>query len=592
MRFQSPRCLPLLLAIGLLASACGKRAEAPAPAPAATVQPAAHAGWSDFLKQYQEDYFAANPSFAVVQGRHEFDGKLPDWSPAGIAKEIARLKAQRAKAVAYTGLSPQQSYQRDYLLARIDGDLFWARDSGFPWKNPAWYSGSLEPSVYLTRPYAPLDQRMRAFIAYAKAIPTAAAQIRANLKSPLPKTYVQLGINGFGGFPDFYRKDVPTIFAEVKDEALQTELKAAIEPAAQAMQELADWLKQQQPKANDDFALGADKFAAMLKMTEGVSTPLAELEAIGRADLARNQAALKEACAAFAPKASIVACIAKVGANKPKGGAVEGARAQLAGLKQFLIDQDLVSIPGTEEALVNEAPPYQRWNFAYIDIAGPYDKGMPSTYYISPPDPSWSKKDQNDYLPGQADLLFTSAHEVWPGHFLQFLHANRSPFEFGQLFVGYAFAEGWAHYTEEMMWEAGLGAGSPEIHIGQLSNALLRDVRYLCAIGLHTQGMSVKDCETMFREQGYQDPGNSRQQAARGTYDPAFLNYTMGKLMILKLREDWTASRGGRAAWKAFHDQFLAYGGPPIPLVRAQMLGQGDDGVLFKRPAAQASSAQ
>lgn len=588
-----PSLLVLLLATAALTGACGKKAEAPeAKTATAVTAPAQNAGWDAFLKQFQEDYFVANPTFAVGQGRHEFDGRLPDWSPEAIAREIARLEAQRAQALAFTGLSPQQAYGREYLLARIDSDLFWARDSGFPWKNPAFYSGSLEPSVYLTRPYAPLDQRLRAFIAYAKAVPTAAAQIRANLKTPLPKTYVQLGINGFGGFPDFYRKDVPTIFAEVKDEALQKELKAAIEPAAKAMQDLADWLKTELPKADDSYALGAEKFAAMLKMTEGVTTPLAELEAIGKADLARNQAALKTACEQFAPKASLLACIDKVNANKPKGGAVEGARAQLAGLKQFLIDKDLVSIPGTEEALVNEAPPYQRWNFAYIDIPGPYDKGMPSTYYIAPPDPSWPKKEQEAYIPGQADLLFTSAHEVWPGHFLQFLHANRSPFEFGQLFVGYAFAEGWAHYTEEMMWEAGLGEGSSEIHIGQLSNALLRDVRFLCAIGLHTQGMSVQACDTMFREQGYQDPGNARQQAARGTYDPAFLNYTMGKLMILKLREDWTASRGGRAAWKAFHDQFLSYGGPPIPLVRAQMLGKADDGVLFQPAAAEASSAR
>jgi uncharacterized protein (DUF885 family) len=205
---------------------------------------------------------------------------------------------------------------------------------------------------------------------------------------------------------------------------------------------------------------------------------------------------------------------------------------------------------------------------------------MPSVYYIAPPDPTWSKADQDAYLPGQADLLFTSVHEVWPGHFLQYLHANRSPFPFGRVFVGYAFSEGWAHYGEEMMWEAGLGKGSPETHIGQLSNALLRNVRFLCAIGLHTQGMSVDTCEQMFREQAFQDPGNARQQAARGTYDPAYLNYTMGKLMIRKLREDWTSSRGGRKAWHEYHDALLSYGGPPLPLVREQMLGK-DDGNLF-----------
>lgn len=198
---------------------------------------------------------------------------------------------------------------------------------------------------------------------------------------------------------------------------------------------------------------------------------------------------------------------------------------------------------------------------------------MPSVYYIAPPDPAWSKADQDAYTPGKAMLLFTSAHEVWPGHFVQFLHANRSPSEFGRLFVDYAYSEGWAHYTEEMMWEAGLGDGAPETHIGQLSEALLRNVRYLCAIGMHTHGMTVSSCETMFREQAFQDPGSARQQAARGTYDPAYLNYTMGKLMIRKLRADWTAHHGGRSGWRAFHDRFLSYGGPPIPLVREQMLG-------------------
>ncbi|HKR50364.1 MAG TPA: DUF885 domain-containing protein, partial [Pseudonocardiaceae bacterium] len=391
---------------------------------------------------------------------------------------------------------------------------------------------------------------------------------------------VQYGFNGFGGFPDFYRKDVPKIFAEVKDPALQAELESAIEPAARAMQDLTDWLNSGLPQATENFALGPAKFADMLRRTARVTTSLAELESVGRADLARNDAALKQACAEYLPGATIEACIAKMQADKPSGGPVEGARAQLGTLRQFVVDQDLVSIPGTEEALVAESPPYQRSNSAYIDIPGPYDKGMPSTYYISPPDPTWSQADQDAYIPGKSDLLFTSVHEVWPGHFLQYLHANRTQSEIGRLFVGYSYSEGWAHYTEEMMWEAGLGAGAPETHIGQLSNALLRNVRFLCAIGMHTQGMSMETCETMFREQAYQDPGNARQQAARGTYDPAYLNYTMGKLMIRKLRADWTANRGGRAAWRAFHDRFLSYGGPPIPLLREQMLGTAE-GNLF-----------
>jgi uncharacterized protein (DUF885 family) len=177
--------------------------------------------------------------------------------------------------------------------------------------------------------------------------------------------------------------------------------------------------------------------------------------------------------------------------------------------------------------------------------------------------------------------MFTSVHEVMPGHFVQFLHANRSPSLFGQLFVGYAFAEGWAHYAEEMMWDAGLNNGDPETHIGQLANALLRDCRFLSAIGMHTGGMTQDQSRDLFVKQCFQDEGTARQQSARGTYDPAYLNYTLGKLMIRKLRNDWVATRGGRKAWKDFHDAFLSYGGPPIPLVRQAMMGAPNAKAVF-----------
>lgn len=334
------------------------------------------------------------------------------------------------------------------------------------------------------------------------------------------------------------------------------------------------FIEAQRPLATQGFALGAARFSRMLAMTEGVSLPLDQLEAAGRADLKRNQAALGEACGKFAPGATIEACVAKMNSNKPDGGPVAEARRQIPTLKAFVLAKDLITIPGTEQALVEESPPYNRQNSAYIDPPGPYDKGIPSVYYISPPDPSWTKEVQDGFIPGKQDLLFTSVHEVMPGHFVQFLHANRSPSIFGQLFVGYAFAEGWAHYAEEMMWEAGLNDGDPETHIGQLANALLRDCRYLSAIGMHARGMTQEQSRQLFITECHQDEGTARQQSARGTYDPAYLNYTMGKLMIRKLRADWTANRGGRAGWKQFHDSFLSFGGPPIPLVRKAMMGE------------------
>ncbi|AUW57767.1 DUF885 domain-containing protein [Sphingobium sp. SCG-1] len=565
-----------------LVSAC---AEAPANQQAVTVTDAGAAdpAWAAFSQSFLDGYFKRDPFFAIYQGRHEYDGKLPDWSDAGLSASATYLKDSIAKAEAFDPkkLSKEQTFERAYLIAVARGKLFWLADADQPHTNPAYYIGNgLDPNVYIARPYADATTRMKAFIAFARNVPTAAAQIKANLKMPMPLSFIDYGKAGFAGLASYYKGDAKTAFASVKDPELQKQFDEAAAAASKSMSDLADWLESGRAKATQDFALGPDRFAKMVRDTEMVDVSLDELERIGQADLKRNQDALKAACAQYAPGATIPACFAKMNTHKPEGGVVEAARKQLPGLKAFIAEKDLVSIPGTEEAQVEESPPYNRQNSAYIDIPGPYEKGLPSVYYISPPDPSWSKAVRDGYIPGEKDLMFTSVHEVWPGHFLNFLHANRSKFTFGKVFVGYAFAEGWAHYTEEMMWEAGLNNGDPETHIGQLSNALLRNCRFLSAIGLHARGMTQEQSRKMFVEQCYQDEGNARQQAARGTYDPAYLNYTMGKLMIRKLREDWTKDKGGRAAWKTFHDQFLSYGGPPIPLVRAQMMG-GDPKAVF-----------
>jgi Bacterial protein of unknown function (DUF885) len=578
--------------------ACAGKVEPPSPATssapqaaiAALTQPGVSTDWDALVTRTIEQHFAAHPVFAVRAGKHESDGRLPDWTRAGIAAEIARLKALREEARRFDegGLDAERRYQREYLLARLDRDLFWLDKAGAPYRNPAFYFDwgldSLDPSVYVTRTYAPPAQRLAALIRYLRNIPRAAAQIRDNLATPMPVPFVEYGIASFGGLADYYGRELVAAFADVDDAALLAAFAAARGPAIEAMQSLRTRLEQERDRATDDFALGPDLFRQMLYDTERVDIDLDRLEAIGRADLERNTHALAAACRRYAPGSDIRACFARMTADKPAGSPVEAARAQLGGLKAFVEHEDLVTIPSDDEARVAEAPPFARSNFAYISIPGPYEPNQPATYYISPPNPNWAPQVQHNYLPGKADLLFTSVHEVWPGHFLNFLHARQSRWIFGRLFVGYAYAEGWAHYGEEMMWDAGLDDGDPETHIGQLSNALLRDVRFLSAIGLHTKGMTIAESERLFREAGFQSEGTARQQAARGAYDPAYLNYTMGKLMIMQLREDWTRDRGGRAAWKDFHDAFLAYGGPPIPLVRSQMLG-GPVEAVFWQPA-------
>lgn len=545
--------------------------------------------WATLANGFVEDYFRAQPFFAAQQGRHEFDGQLPDLSAHGIKREIARLHDahDQLTAVDPAPLEPRERFDRQYLLSVVDRDLFWIEKAGYPFKNPYWYLGNIDPDMYLNRNYASLDVRMKAFIKYARGIPKMVTDIQANLQGPLPKTFVELGITDFGGYSEFFTKDVAATFASVSDPDLQKQLADADKNAATAMDNLKIYLIGLRKTATDNFPLGKDSFAEMVKETESVDIPTGDIEAAGRADLERNTQALKAACAAYLPKGSLTACIAKVSADKPQGGPVEAARAQLVDLKKFIQDNNVVSIPSNDEALVAEAPAYNRTNAAFIQVPGPYDHGVASTYNIAPPDPKWSKAEQTAYIPSKATLLFTSVHEVWPGHFLQFLHSNANPDKLEAIWVGYAFAEGWAHYAEEMMFEKGLGKDDPEKHIGQLMDALLRDVRLLASIGMHTEGMTVAQAEKMFKDRAFQDPGNARQQAARGTYDPAYLNYTLGKLMIKKLRADWIAKKAGGAPagaadagsadqsqWHDFHDAFLSYGGPPIPLLRKEMVGE------------------
>lgn len=576
----------------LIVAGCGQ--EQPA-APAKKPPSEASQQWTELSQRFVREYFDAQPFFAAQAGKHEYDGQLPDLSDHGLRREVSRLHGWRTQLeqVDASKLEPQEQFDREYLLSVVDRDLFWLEKARFPHTNPYWYLGNIDPDMYLSRDYAPLDVRMKAYVKYAQRIPKMAADIQANLKGPLPKTYLELGIADFGGFADFYKRDVAPVFAPVNDPALQKQLADADEAAANAMANLRAYLESLRKTANDKYALGKDLFQQMLKDTERVDLPVEQIEAAGRADLERNTAALKSECEKYLPKGTIAACIAKMMAKKPAGGPVEAARKQLTDLRQFVQQHNVVTIPNNDPVLVAEAPVYNRSNLAFIQVPGPYDHGVAATYNIAPPDPKWSKAEQAAYIPAEATLLFTSVHEVWPGHFLQFLHSNSNPDKIEAIWVGYAFAEGWAHYCEEMMWEEGLGNGDPEAHIGQLVDALLRDVRLLSAIGLHTGNMTVAQSEKMFREQAYQDPGNARQQAARGTFDPAYLNYTLGKLMIRKMRADWieqakTAKSGSppaaaagpsapgsdQALWHDFHDKVLSFGGPPLPLLRKQLVGE------------------
>ncbi|MDQ3996246.1 MAG: DUF885 family protein, partial [Gemmatimonadota bacterium] len=218
--------------------------------------------WDAFVQSYLDAYFAAHPDVAVVAGRHEYDGSLPDWRPRALSREVVRLRTWRAQAAAYdtTGLDERRRFERDYLIAQADGDLFWLDRAGWPYRNPTFYLGALDPNVYVSRPYAPLRARMEAYVKYARSIPAAARQIRQNMRTPLPRTYVDRAVGAFGGFAEFFAADVPKVFAPVNDARLQADFRRANADAATALRELAAWFAAQRPQATDNYAIGAGLF--------------------------------------------------------------------------------------------------------------------------------------------------------------------------------------------------------------------------------------------------------------------------------------------------------------------------------------------
>ena len=574
-----PVCLPVLAALLL---AC--QAETPAP------QTASLESWPTLRDRFVHEYYTSHPSFAAFQGLHQYDGRLPDWSRAGIDREITRLHGWQQQLLALdvdathraTETMLPAEFERQYLLAKVAHDLFWLEEAQWPQRNPDfyfnWLLGDLDFDMYVSRPYAPLSVRLQAWLRYAESLPLALQQIQANLhSSPLPPAVAEYGADRFNGMADFFEHSIASIFAGAITPPISAQFSQINAAAVLALRSLAASLQTTSSSAQTanntlSFALGTPLFQRMLLATEGIDLSVAELKTLGQAELQRHQQALHAACARFAANASLAECMQRNADNKPAEGAVSAARQQLIELKQFLQQHDLVTIPGQDVALVADAPAYAVGWGAYIQSPGPYDKELPSVYYIAPPDPAWTPQEQHDYLIGRDDLLFTSVHEVWPGHFLHGLHSNRAASEPQRVFASYAFTEGWAHYSEEMIWEAGCGEGDASVQIGMLSNALLRDARLLTAIGLHTEAMTRLQAERLFTEQAYQNVALAREEALRAIYDPGVINYALGRILIRQLRSQWCQQTPAPCAWKSFHDQLLALGAPPLPLARQILL--------------------
>jgi hypothetical protein len=530
------------------------------------------------LRDFIAGHYERVPTAAVNSGLHEFDGRLPDFSPEGIRERVAWLVEMRRRTAAIDAaqLGVRERLYHGYLAVEIDTQLFNIRTLKVL-ENNAWYDYlALDPNIYLSRDYAPLAVRMDAYTRHVRALPATLVAMRRTIK-PMPTGHADGLRDYITGLAEFVTTAPYAVFSAVDDPARQAAMKQANDLAAAALTDLAHWIDAL-PR-NEHFALGADKYAQMLWALERIDTPIGELKSLAERDYERNLQALKQACAVFAPGATIQECRARVASRKPPDGPIAAATRQVDQLKRLVLERHIASIPAGLQVIIAEAPPHQRSATAYIAVPGPLEKDAPSIYYISPPDPDWSVEDQQQYLQSEADLMATTTHCVWTGHILEAVRSNLSGNPFAVFTYSYAYTEGWSHYSEEMMLHEALD-DDPEMAIGQLQNALMNDVRAISSIGLHTGGMSIRESEQLFRDQAFSDPESARQEAVRGTFDPGYVLYLLGKLMVVKLRDDWLALHPGSSLGE-FHEAFLSYGNPPPKLLRKVLLGDADDGRPF-----------
>ncbi|HEU4793909.1 MAG TPA: DUF885 domain-containing protein, partial [Nitrolancea sp.] len=353
-------------------------------------------------------------------------------------------------------------------------------------------------------------------------------------------------------------------------------VSAELTVAADAVDRFITYLKEAQSRATNAFAIGADAFAQMLRFGEMVDTPLETLLAVGEEDLARNSTAAIETAAEIDQDRDIREIMSELSADHPSASELIPATARmLESLRNYVIERAIVTIPSDNRCLVEETPSFLRWAFAMMDTAGPFEtRARESYYYITPPEADWPQERQEEWLTefNYAGLQDISIHEAYPGHFAHFLHLPLIPYPARQVFLSYAFVEGWAHYVEQMMLDIGYGDGDPRLRLAQIKEALTRNCRYIAAIKMHTQGMTVDEATQLFMEKAFAEEAPARQEAVRGTFDPGYLNYTLGKLMILKLREDYRRQEGPAFSLLEFHDRLLGLGAPPVPLARRALL--------------------
>jgi uncharacterized protein (DUF885 family) len=535
------------------------------------------AGFARLVDDYFDAKFAFEPSTATADGFHDRDKVLEDRSAARLAARIAELKqfAARFAGLDRSRLSFDDAIDAEVLEAQARAELLDLETLAVWTHNPMGYAEipGNAVDVIMKRNFAPAPERLRAIIARLSSVPALYAAARANLAAP-PKEFTDLAIRMTKGSVGFFESDVATWAHEAAgpDVGLRAQFDAANAVVVEATRSFADWLeKDLLPRSKGAYAIGADNFRAKLRFEELVDEPLDALLARGEANLQKDRDAFVATARKIDAKATPAQVIKKLSDQHPTADdLIPSVARSIESARQFVVSHDLVTVPSEVRPHIEETPPYARsGTFASMDTPGPFEtRATEAFYYVTPVEKDWDAQHREEHLRAFNKYVVASmnVHEAYPGHYLQFLYAPRFPTKTRKLIASGTNVEGWAHYSEQMMVDEGFGDGDPKIRLAQLEEALLRDCRYVVGIKLHTQGMTVEEGAKVFVERGFQEPANGYEEARRGAYNPTYLYYTLGKLQIQALRDEYRQKTG--RSLKAFHDAFVAQGGLPIPLVR------------------------
>ncbi len=536
------------------------------------------------IKEHWDFY----PTAGSRIGRHEYDGRLPDLSPSQNARRESELRRGLTElhALDTGGLDEagRMSYRVMELFLRRE--LFIFNDLKPLENNPMRLTGYLNMSGYIRRDYAPLEDRLRSAAAAMRQVPDFLDVLDRAISDTLSSHVVDMSVESYAGMARFYRVDLAGAAKGVIDPEIVGEFDLAREAAAVALDRFVEALKSCGKGGPEGFAIGPELYSGMLATGEGLEIPLNRISDIGQENLEDNLARIKELAQSLAPGRSVSEIVEEIGRNHPHAQKlIPETRDMLEGIRQSLIDLDVISIPSEDRCQVIETPTYMRYAFAAMDTAGALEtRATESFYYVTPVEEDWSTRQAEEWLSNfnYDTLKIISIHEVYPGHFVHHLH-NRYGQELplvNRVATAYSFTEGWAHYTEQMMLETKYGEGQPKLLLTQLLEALVRNCRYMCSLRMHTEGMTLDEATKFFMENAYMAELPAQREALRGTFDPGYLNYTLGKLMILKLRRDFKKEQGSDYSLKEFHDRLLSFGGPALPLLRPALLKSPGDSAL------------